>query len=126
MHVSKINKGACKRKTRVSYKTITIVLNTVKTFNRKIIVLSLKYLLHLDGLRCFGEFPLLERYPRNNKRHGDVCRTMYTKNWRCPKGCFKVKRGKSPFCKMWRKNKSTVCRVERGMLTIKRMIFYIS
>ena len=89
-------------------------------------VLTLKYLLHLDNLRCFGEFPLLERYPRNNKRHGDVCRTMYTKNWRCPKGCFKVKRGKSPFCKMWRKNKSTVCRVERGMLIIKRMIFCIS
>ena len=89
-------------------------------------VLTLKYLLHLDSLRCFGEFPLLERYPRNNKRHGDVCRTMYTKNWRCPKGCFKVKRGKSPFCKMWCKNKSTVCRVERGMLIIKRMISYIS
>ena len=89
-------------------------------------VLTLKYLLHLDSLRCFGEFPLLERYPRNNKRHGDVCRTMYTKNWRCPKGCFEVKRGKSPFCKMWRKNKSTVCRVERGMSIIDCMIFYIS
>ena len=85
----------------------------------------MKYLLHLDGLRCFGEFPLLERHPRNDKRHGDVCRTMYTKNWRCPKGCFKVKRGKSPFCKMWRKHKSTVCRVERGILIIKCMIFCI-
>ena len=89
-------------------------------------VLTLKYLLHLDSLRCFGEFPLLERYPRNNKRHGDVFRITSTKNWRCPKGCFKVKRVKSPFCKMWCKNKSTVCRVERGMLIIKRMISYIS
>ena len=84
-------------------------------------VITKKYCLNLDGLRCFGDFPLLERHPRNNKGHGDVCRTINGKNWRCPKGCFKVRKGKSPFCKMIRNKKSTECRVGRGMFEHPRL-----
>ena len=49
---------------------------------------------------CPQKFPVLKMH-NGKKYHGDVCQKSETnKNFRCPKGCKKTKRGKSPYCQM--------------------------
>ena len=54
---------------------------------------------------CPKKFPQLEEHT-GQKKHGDVCRRVNNKNYRCPKGCTKTSHGKSPFCQMSPTNKS--------------------
>ena len=58
---------------------------------------------------CPKKFPRLMLHT-GEKLHGDVCRKSKNKNYRCPKGCFKTPKGKSPFCQMDKSNKSP-CRL---------------
>jgi len=59
---------------------------------------------------CPRRFPQIEVHP-NKKDHGDVCRqSSENKNYRCPKDCFKVPKGRPPFCQMSSSNKSP-CRL---------------
>ena len=59
---------------------------------------------------CPRRFPQIEVHP-GKKKHGDVCRkSSQNKNYRCPKGCFKTPKGRSPFCQMSPSNKAP-CRL---------------
>ena len=64
----------------------------------------------LGASRCSGKFPKLEV---NIGKYGDICRARNGKNYRCPKGCYKTRNGKVPFCQMSKNNKSP-CREKSG------------
>jgi len=73
--------------------------------------------------RCSGKFPKLEV---NTGKYGDICRAKNGKNYRCPKGCYKTRNGKVPFCQMSKNNKSP-CREKSGetvsVYTVKESSF---
>ena len=46
---------------------------------------------------CPNRFPVFEAH-HNEPAHGDVCRQQEGGQYRCPRGCYKSRMGKPPFC----------------------------
>ena len=59
---------------------------------------------------CPKGFPIFE-INQNHPDHGDVCRQQGGRNYRCPRGCYKSRKGKPPFCQQYKWNKLP-CRSE--------------
>ena len=59
---------------------------------------------------CPKRFPVFEAH-HNKPAHGDVCRQQEGGQYRCPKGCYKSRMGKPPFCQKRKWNKKP-CRSE--------------